>query len=264
MKKVTAFVGSGRKRHTQRAVEQFLGILEALGGVETEIVRLSDFRIETCRGCYVCFDRGEEFCPLKDDRDALFGKIESSDGVVFASPNYSFHVSGFMKTFLDRLGFVFHRPRYFGKTFTSLVVQGVYGGGKIVKYFDFIGRGLGFNTVKGECLMTCEPISAATQRKSDLALAGLAKRFHARLAKPAFPAPGLFRLMIFRTSRTRIRLELDDRSLDWRHYSEKGWFGSDYYYPTRLGPMKRAVGRLFDAVGRRSAGHQSPSPPADR
>jgi multimeric flavodoxin WrbA len=43
-----------------------------------------------------------------------------SDGVVFASPNYSFHVSAIMTTFLDRLGFVFHRPRFFGKTSTSV------------------------------------------------------------------------------------------------------------------------------------------------
>ncbi len=33
--------------------------------------------------------------------------------------------------FLDRLGFVFHRPRFFGKAFTSIVAQGIYGGGKI-------------------------------------------------------------------------------------------------------------------------------------
>ena len=57
-----------------------------------------------------------------------------------------------MKVFLDRFGFLFHRPRYFGKTFTSIVAQGVYGGNKIVKYFNFIGKALGFNVVKGSCI----------------------------------------------------------------------------------------------------------------
>jgi multimeric flavodoxin WrbA len=250
VKKVTAFVGSVRKRYTHQAVQQFLGNLQALGDVEYEIVPLSDYRLETCRGCKRCFEKGEECCPLKDDRDALIGKMESSDGVVFASPNYSFHVSGLMKTFLDRLGFAFHRPRFFGKTSTSIVVQGIYGGGKIVKYFDFVGNGLGFATVKGSCLTTLEPMSSEAQRKFDRALAGLAKRFHEKLARPAFPAPGLIKLMLFRMSRTSIRLMLDDRNRDWRYYSDKGWFGSDYYYPTRLGALKKAAGYLIDSIAR--------------
>ena len=132
VKKVTAFVGTARKKHTYYAVRQFLDNLKSLGDVEYEIVVLSDYQLGTCRGCRLCFEKGEEFCPLRDDRDVLFDKISASDGVVFASPNYSFQVSGIMKIFLDRLGFVFHRPRFFGKTFTSIVAQGIYGGDKIV------------------------------------------------------------------------------------------------------------------------------------
>jgi multimeric flavodoxin WrbA len=30
--------------------------------------------------------KGEEFCPLKDERDLLIEKMMSSDGVVFACP----------------------------------------------------------------------------------------------------------------------------------------------------------------------------------
>ncbi len=123
--KVTAFVGSARKKHTYNAAEKFLENLRKNGNVETEIVALSDYRLETCRGCLLCLNKGEEFCPLKDDWDELIAKILESDGIVLASPNYSFQVSGLMKVFLDRLGFVFHRPRFFGKTFTSIVVQGI-------------------------------------------------------------------------------------------------------------------------------------------
>jgi len=36
----------------------------------------------------------------------------ASDGVIFATPNYSFQVSGIMKVFLDRLGFAFHRRAF--------------------------------------------------------------------------------------------------------------------------------------------------------
>ena len=159
MKSVTAFVGSPRKRgHTYAATRQFLDDLEAFGDVKGEIVFLSECNLGMCRGCKACFTRGEECCPLKDDRDLLIEKIMTSDGVVFASPNFSFQVSATMKTFLDRLGFVFHRPRFHGKTFTPIVVQGFYGGGKVVEYLEFVGLGLGFNVVKGSYITALEPM----------------------------------------------------------------------------------------------------------
>jgi multimeric flavodoxin WrbA len=246
VKKVTAFVGSARKKHTYGAVAKFLSHLQSMGDIETEIVRLSDYQLETCVGCKACMDKGEERCPLRDDRDALIEKMMASDGVVFASPNYSFQVSALMKVFLDRLGFAFHRPRFFGKTYTSIVAQGIYGGDKIVNYLDFVGSGLGFNTVKGSCIKTLEPMTQKQQRKTDRAIAAQASRFYARLEQPAYPAPTWFKLMLFRMSRTSMRLELDDSYRDYAYYAEKGWFESDYYYPTRLGLIKQGAGKLFD------------------
>ncbi len=248
MKKVTAIVGSARKGHTYEAAVQFLNNLQAFGDVETEVVRLSDYQVQPCKGCRVCFRRGEEYCPLKDDRDALIEKIMASDGVVFASPNYSFQVSGLLKAFLDRLGFAFHRPRFFGKTCTSIVTQGIYGGGKIVDYLDFVGGGLGFNVVKGSCLMTIDPVTAKQQHKIDAVLARQAKRYHARLFKTGYPAPSLFKLFIFRMGRTKIELELDESSRDYTYYQTKGWLQSDYFYPTRLGMLMKGVGMLFDRM----------------
>ena len=248
MKKVTAFVGSGHKRLTHNAVRQFLDDLEAFGDVETELVTLSDYRIGTCRGCRLCFDRGEENCPMKDDRDVLIGKIAASDGVVFASPNYSFQVSGMLKVFIDRLGFAFHRPRYFGKTFTSIVTQGFFGGKKIVKYLDFAADCLGFNTVPGGCFTALDPPTSEEKTKRDRALAAQSRRFHERMNRTPFPAPSFLKLYGFRMGRTNVRLELTEADCDYRYYMDKGWFESDYFYPVRLNPLKKAAGRLFDAA----------------
>ena len=233
MKKVIAFVGSARKRLTHYAVCQLLDNLHSLGELETEIIALNSHRLETCRGCKVCFEKGEEYCPLKDDRDVLIDQMMTADGVVIATPNYSFQVSAFTKIFLDRLGFVFHRPRFFGKTFTSIVAQGIYGGDKIVKYLDFVGNGLGFNTVKGSCVTALEPTTEMEKLTIDKTLAEQSKRFYERLLQPAYPAPSLLKLWGFRTARTVIRLMLDDSNRDYTYYKEKGWFQSDYYYPTR-------------------------------
>ena len=248
MKKLTAIVGTARKRSTHKAVLQFLKNLQSLGDVEYEIVALSDYRLDLCRGCKLCFIKGEECCPLKDDRDVLIEKLMASDGVVFASPNYSFQVSAIMKAFLDRLGFVLHRPRFFGKTFTSIVVQGVYGGDKIVKYLDFVGKGLGFNTVKGICVTALDPITEKGQQQIDAAIERLSKRFHRRLAQPAFPVPPLLNLMAFRMSRTSMKLMLNNSYRDYTYFTEKGWFESEFYYPTHLGPAEQAAGSLFDSI----------------
>ena len=246
--KVTAFIGSGRKGHSYNASEKILQNLQSIGDVDYEIVRLSEYNITTCKGCRVCFDKGEEFCPFKDDRDKLIEKMKNSDGVIFASPNYSFQVSSLMKIFIDRLAFAFHRPDFFGKTFTSIVVQGIGKGEDIVKYLDFIGKGMGFNAIKGCCIKTLEPMTEKAQQKFDSSLEILSKKFHAQLVKNEFPSPSLWWLMVFRMGRTSMHKMLDESWRDYTYYRDKGWFESDYFYPVKLNPFKKLTGKIFDKL----------------
>lgn len=136
MKKVTAFIGSAQKKATYQAVQEFEKDLKRHGEIEFEYVFLNDYNLEFCRGCKFCFDKGEEFCPIRDDRDLLLEKMEQSDGVILATPNYTFQVSARMKNFLDRFAYVIHRPRFFNKTFAAIVTQGVFGGQGILKYLN--------------------------------------------------------------------------------------------------------------------------------
>ncbi len=244
--KVTAFVGSARKKHTYNATEQLMHNLQSLGDIEYEIITLSNYHLEVCKGCMLCLNKGEELCPLKDDRDRLIEKMDNSDGIIFASPNYSFNVSGLMKVFLDRLGFIFHRPRFFGKTFTSIVVQGFYRGGKIINYFNFFGKTLGFNVVKGTCLNSLEPMTEKDQKKFNSIIDKQSKKFYSGLIKKEYPIPTLFQLMIFRMSRTSIKLLLNESWRDYTYYKKNGWFDSDYYYPTQLNPFKKLTANFFD------------------
>lgn len=253
MATVTVIVGSGRRRHTDRAARRFIEELERLGDVTGEVLSLADLDIGMCRGCCNCFIRGEEHCPLKDERDRIFEKLEASDGVVLATPVYSFQVPAMLKVLLDRMGFMFHRPRYFGRVFTSIVVQGIYGGDKVRDYLDFVGGGLGFTTVKGCIVKSLEPESEKQVAENERIITALAARFHARLLDPVRPAPSLLRLMIFRMSRTSIRIMLDDTNIDYRYYRDHGWFTSEYFHPVRMSPFKRLAGRVLDSVAARRA-----------
>jgi multimeric flavodoxin WrbA len=251
--KVTAFVGSARRKHTYRAAERFLQGLQSYGDVDYEIVILSDYDLRACRGCKSCTDKGEELCPLKDDWDRLIETMMDSDGIVLATPNYFFQVSGIMKVFLDRIAFYGHRPRFFGKSFTSIVAQGVHGGGAIVKYLDFVGGTLGCKVVKGCCITTLEPMTEKGRRKIEATIAGQCRRFHSELQRKQVPHPSLLKLMIFRMSRSSIKEMLTEDHRDYTHYKREGWFDSDYYYPVRLSPVKKMVGCLFDTLAVRAA-----------
>ena len=246
--KVTAFIGSARKKHTYNASEKFLQKLQSHGDIEYEIVPLSDYDLKICKGCMLCLNKGEEICPLKDDRDILIEKMNNSDGIIFSSPNYSFNVSGLMKIFLDRLGFIFHRPRFFGKAYTSIVVQGFYRGNKIIDYFNFIGKCMGFNVVNGSCLNSLEPMTEKEQKKANRIIDKQSRKLYSTLIKKEYPIPTLFQLMIFRMSRTSIKLLLDESWRDYTYYKHNGWFGSNYYYPTQLNPIKKLIGNFFDFI----------------
>jgi multimeric flavodoxin WrbA len=249
MKKVIAIIGSAQKKATYEAVQEFERNLRSYMDIDFEYIYLTDYQLEFCRGCKLCFDKGEEFCPLHDERDLLIDKMSHSDGVIFATPNYSFHVSASMKNLLDRLAFLFHRPRFFGKAFTSIVTQGIFGGNSIVKYLSSMGQNFGYNVSKGCVLKTLEPITKAAQDKNSREIKKAAKRFYKLLRMPVQPSPSVFRLMMFRMSRASMKEMLHEEYYDYRYYKEKGWFESSYYYNVSLSPIKKMMGWIFDFMG---------------
>jgi multimeric flavodoxin WrbA len=252
MKKVTAFIGSLRKKTTYQAVQELEKNLKQYADIDFEYVFLKDYRLEFCQGCKLCFDKGEKFCPLKDDRDILLEKMEQSDGVIFATPSYAFQVSARMKNFIDRFAYIFHRPKFFGKTFTAIVTQGIFGGNDIVKYLEFTGANFGFDVIKGSCVRTLEPMTELRQKKLKHEIKKLSERFCKGLICSTPSVPSFFRLMIFRMTRTSLQ-SIDVRYRDYYYYQDKGWFESDYYSETSLGLIKKCAGHFFDFLGRQLA-----------
>lgn len=248
--KVTAFVASSRKKHSHHAAVLFLQKLSEKMNLKSEIINLHNYNLGICRGCKLCTDRGEELCPLKDDRDVLIDKIRTSDGIIFISPNYTFQVSGMMKIFLDRLAFICHRPEFFGKTYTSIVPQGIFGGGKIVKYLDFISKPMGFKSVAGSCITTLEPMTEKQEEKNKRILSRHADRFLKELLKKKNPAPSLFDVVMFRISRTKIQYLQNETFRDYTYYRDKGWFTGNFYYTARIGLLKEAAGRIADSLSK--------------
>ena len=117
-----------------------------------------------------------------------------------------------------------------------------------MKYLNLIGSRLGFNVVKDCCLTTLEPMTEKRQKKNDKIIDQQSKRFYSKLIKKEYPTPSLFKLAMFRMARSAIKIMLNENFRDYNYYMEKGWFESDYYYPVKLNPFKKAIGKFFDLM----------------
>lgn len=102
--KVIGFVGSPRiKGNTEYLVETALNQLQKQG-IETEIIRLADKKIEQCSGCYFCVEG--KTCSIEDDFSELFQKMVEADGIILGSPVYHSSITPKLKALLDRAGFL--------------------------------------------------------------------------------------------------------------------------------------------------------------
>ena len=142
---VLAIIGSPRKGHSYRLTQQIEQRLTRNADLQFEYVFLSQMNLQPCRGCYVCQSRGEQYCPIKDERGELVQRMQQADGVIFVSPVYTGNVSGLMKSFMDRLAYAAHRPAFLGKP-AMLVVTGSSFTGDTLKALGWFGY-TGFQVV---------------------------------------------------------------------------------------------------------------------
>ena len=109
---------------------------------------------------------------------------------------------------------------------------------------------LGFKVVKGICITALEPMSAKECARMAKSLKAQTCPFHERLLQSEPAAPSFFLLMGFRMGRNSVKLTLNEDKRDYTYYRDHGWFDSDYFYPTHLGPLKKAAGAVFDWTAR--------------
>jgi len=147
MIKIVAIMGSPHKGNSLKATQRIEEKLARFGDVEFDYVHLKDADLRPCRGCFVCFMKGHERCPVKDDKEIIAQKIEAADGVILVSPVYSMHVSYLFKQFVDRFACTFHRPCYWGKYALTVAVAGSVGLKETNKYLKDVALAWGFEVV---------------------------------------------------------------------------------------------------------------------
>jgi len=101
---VLMFNGSPRERgNTEICLRRVETGLNA-AGIDTEFIRLADFEIHPCEVCMGC--QGTRRCAQEDDLNDLIEKMEQANGIIIGSPTWFGSVTGWVKNFIDRAGFV--------------------------------------------------------------------------------------------------------------------------------------------------------------
>ena len=157
MVKIIAIYGSPRRDGNSSTLLQQAVAGARQEGAEVEEVVLRDYKISPCMEIYACIKTGK--CAIRDDFPKILEKLESSTGIMLASPIFFYSVSAHTKIFMDRCQSLWVRKYWiekqsFGEIPTTrkglFISVGATGGKKLfdgalltVKYFfDVLSAGL--------------------------------------------------------------------------------------------------------------------------
>lgn len=92
-----------------------------------QLLRLPDFELRYCNGCYRCLNR-EGGCVLNDDLSGILTAIVDADALILAAPTYFLGGHACLKVFVDRgISFYAMAKRLWGKPAVGIGIAGIEG-----------------------------------------------------------------------------------------------------------------------------------------
>jgi multimeric flavodoxin WrbA len=253
--KILAITGSPHNGNTLDEIKKIENKFTEYDDVEFEIINLKDIELKPCKGCFICFIKGDDYCPIKDYKNEIFKKMDEADGVIFATPVYSMHVSYLMKLFIDRFSCTFHRPRYFGKYAISIAVAGNIGLKETSNYLKMVAKTWGFNYVDGLSYRAAPkntPMKIPPLKK-DKTYEIVEKFYNAIKARK----PQKLTISDYLTFRLMqaVYYQMENMSpYDYKYWNKKGWFKKDTKYfheNVKMNNFKDAFARLLTWIFKR-------------
>ena len=248
--KILAIISSPRKKNTYNAIKKIESLHKKNCDCEYEYLFLNKVDLKCCIGCHLCLTKGEEFCPLKDDRDIIIEKIESSDGVILASPNHTMNVNWRMKNFIDRFSYLMHRPRYFNQRFMVLITSGSYRG--IKEAMNALAlMASGGKVISKIGVMNSPGMNEKKRKKQSMILEKEAMKFIKKMNKPFIYKPSFGHLIWFSAFKALSKENIKEASADHKYYSKKEFFvKSDLSYGQKfILKMFKALFGYFIKIG---------------
>lgn len=247
---VSSYRKNGNTERLVRLIEEEMTRMAAEKNMPLHIERISlgHYNLQFCRGCRVCFDKGEAMCPLQDDLLAIRDKIADADGIILASPVYVEDINGIMKNWIDRMAFNCHRPAYAGKAAIIITTSGGGASNHALRTmkaalctwgFHVAGQGK-FRT--GGAMKTDE----LTERyRKEI------RRIASRLLEVKTLKPSFYSLVAFKVQQSYWqKAEKSNNTVDYAYWDNKKWLEPccDFYSKHKAGWIKVKMARWVGSI----------------
>lgn len=238
--KVIAIMGSPRgKGAGYTIIKKIENKMKTMGEVDFQYLFLKDADLKTCLGCFNCVTKGEDRCPLKDDRAMIEQKLLEADGVILSSPVYVLNVSWLMKNFIDRFAYTNHRPRFHRQKVLTVVNSGGIG---LKETRSAVKLALGGSRIAHELGVGTPPWPQTEKAvaKKERAVNIAAEKFYRACLDTSLPSPSFYNYMGFLIQK---RVGIDCREYipaDNAFYNDK-----DYYYDVKVNPVKAMAAKAL-------------------
>lgn len=91
-----------------------------------QLLRLHDFTIQPCKGCYQCFIK--EKCVIDDDFQIIISALLKSDAIIIAAPTYFLGINATIRNLVNRgLAFQKYLDDFWGKPAIGIGICGIAG-----------------------------------------------------------------------------------------------------------------------------------------
>ncbi|MCR4395642.1 MAG: flavodoxin family protein [Candidatus Saccharicenans sp.] len=101
-KKLLVFTGSPRRDSNSAILAVEAARAARKAGASVEVINLSRLRVNPCRACDRCRDRGPGQCVQKDDMKKIYPRLQQAEAIILAHPVYWFTINAQTKLFIDR------------------------------------------------------------------------------------------------------------------------------------------------------------------
>ena len=243
--KIVILYGSPRKGDTYEIVDKVKSELNDLSSVSLEIdeVFLTDYDYGFCKGCYNCFEFGEDKCPHYNQINPIIDKIKACDGLIVTSPVYVLHVTAMLKNFFDHMAYFYHRPYFFTKKALAVSSTGGAGVKGVLYYMEEDLENMGFNKVYKIGLTNAR----RDDEKLEKEIKKVSKKFYDDVANGKTYSPSFKRLTMFNVWRA-MNSKSTALKADYEYWESTGLKYHEFSPTIKLPLIKKAYAKLLHSI----------------
>ena len=253
--KIAIINGSPRKNGNGTGfIQGIIELLQVDSDIEVQLINLFEKDIRMCKGCQLCYEKGEDFCPMKDDVAAITKSLLDCDGIIFYTPTYVVNMSGIMKNFVDRLSYICHRPAFYKKTAMIFTTTGGGGGVHALKTVKWPTLAWGLRIVGCfDIKMSKYHFDVEYQKAIKSNVRKYVAEFITQTREKKALNPTIIELASFNIRKHNYQSSPSVYKYDVEHWRERGWLDQDtnYFFPQEIGIFKKVCAVILAQVLKR-------------